>query len=1312
MIDSGADRDVISTSVIRSLLIPTKTVQMTVITVGSHVVEDRFIASFTMQSVDEEYIVDINDALVGDLLTSERDIPPFLRDLSDQPHIKGTKFPEAEGGVMMIIGAAHADAAVAQEIRRGPSGSLTCFRCLFGWTVCGKTGKRGRDIASINAIATDDRVLNDNIDRILDNRVLNSNIDRIFYHDFASSIVSQEEMGDSLENVRACKMLEEKTYFCPMVKKYFAPVTWKFHHDKIMEILRRVKSRPTAMKRLANQRFRFKRDPAFKERVFREIEKFYETGVAIEINSVDDDDSIEKPRWYLPLHVVELRGKTRVCHDARAATDGISLNDLLVGGPNLMNSLMDILMRFRQWKIAFMCDIKAFFHQIRVHPDDADLFRFFWFKDRTLREAILNLFLSHVFGSQSSSFVTSFTVRKHAEVIRPKYPYNVYDLIRFGFYVDDGSGGGDSVDEALQLKVDSVAAMAEGGMDLVKWKSNARQLMDGDPNVPIPFSDKQDDAPTKVLGVSWLPAEDVFIFICDEEFKTLRAKTPRQLVSMQAKLYDPLGFWSPSAYIGRRHLQLCRPQEVGWDSPLEESVEESFFRYTSSWPLLQQYRVERWWNGGVDNSNIAEVTIEIFCDAAPKGGYGAVAYRRQVNRDGDVHISFIASKSHVIPLNPKRASHHNSVPRVEIVSAEKAVQLKRFVGKTIKLDNLVVRFWSDSESALKMIYNPAKPRPVFFANRLSKIHSGSDPQQWRWVDSSNNPADHCSRGIQAHEAEKWRQFHHGPAFLRLPEDQWPKTNIATCPISAQVAALYVAESEKKQVADAILLAAASRGKWMHKLRIIGMVLIAVKRWRAYPRAKTRAAKDLLPKPEVTQDVLEEARKQLVKSMQRHHYSDVFEQLELGKVFKPESRHDFIIKNKEMRKLNPFVDVDGIIRVGSRLENADIAHDAKFPFILPPKDENVKSLIRHYHHNDFHAGAKHTLCQLRQFVWITKGLQAVKSVVNTCFRCQKNFKKNANQQMANLPSNRVNPAPVFAETGLDVMGHFLVKMNGRADHKVWIAVFTCFVSRAVHVELLFNMSADAMVNAIIRFAARRPGIRRFTSDCGTNLVGANNILKKELEAWNRSSTSELQRRGLRWDFITPRTPHYGGVWERIVALFKRHLASISTGAILHVDAFNTAVVEVEGILNRRPLTALSDDPNDSEALTPNHILNPSTSGHAPLDLAQQGVNSDADSAKIQWRRAQSRVDAFWKSWRVEYLSLLHARSKWSRSEKDFAVDDMVIVMDETLPRHNWSLGRVMGVEGSSAHVRRAHIRRQDGKIVTKDRTKLVRLELDS
>ena len=1300
MIDSGADRDVISHDVIKHLRISTNMVQMKVVTVDNCVTENRLLASFTLRSTNSEYIIDVNDALVGNLLTSEKDIPPFLRDLSDQPHVRGIRFPEVTGGVKMIVGAAHSDAAIAQELRRGPPGSLTCFRCSFGWTISGKTGKKGLDVASINAIS-------------VDNSDLHQSFDRIFYHDYGS-VVSSEEMGDSIENKRACETLEKKIYFCDVTKKYFAPVTWKFEIEKIMEILRKVKSRPTAMKRLVNQRFRFNRDPAFKERVFKEVEKFYETGVAVEIDSIDDDEDILKPRWYLPLHIVELRGKTRVCHDARAATDGVCLNDLLVGGPNLMNSLMDILMRFRQWKIAFMCDIKAFFHQIRVHPDDADLFRFFWFKDRSLRLAILNLFLSHVFGSLSSSFVTGFTVRHHANVIRPYYPPNVYDFIRHGFYVDDGSGGGDSVDEALDLKVGVKSAMGDGGFCLVKWKSNHHQLMEGDPNVAIPIADKQDhdDKPTKVLGVSWLPSEDAFVFICDDEFKTMRAKTPRQLVSMQAKLYDPLGFWSPSQYIGRRHLQLCRPQQTGWDSSLDEALEESFFRYTSSWPLLSQYRVKRWWNGDVDNVDVISVTIEIFCDAAPKGGFGAVAYRRQVNSDGSVYVTILGSKSHVVPLNPKRASHHNSVPRVEIVSAEKAIQLKRFVNKTLNLQEKNIRLWSDSEAALKMIYNPSRPRPVFFANRLSKIHAGSTPEQWRWVDSANNPADHCSRGIESHEAEKWRQFHNGPDFLRLPEDQWPQTNIATYPVSVHVAALYAAVEDKSEEFDAVLRAAASRGKWTHKLRVIAMLFIAVRRWRLFPKAKTRATKDLLPKPEVTQVHLEEAQKQLVKAVQRQNYGEVIAQLEAGKVNTPNSRHEFIVKNKQMRMLNPFVDDEDILRVGSRLANADISDDIKFPFILPPKDDNVKSLIRHVHHNDFHAGAKHTLCQLRQFAWITRGLQAVKSVVHSCFRCQRNFKRHADQQMAPLPSNRVNPAPVFAETGLDVMGHFNVKMNGRADHKVWVAVFTCFVSRAVHVELLYNMSADSMINAIIRFAARRPGIKRFTSDRGTNLIGANNILKKEMEEWNRSSTLELQRRGLQWDFITARTPHYGGVWERVVAMFKRHLASISSGATLHVDTFHTAVIEVEGILNRRPLTALSDDPSDPSALTPNHILSPSTSGSAPVDLLQHGVNFDAESTRVQWKRAQSRVDAFWKKWRSEYLSLLHARSKWTKSERNLAVDDLVVIVDEAVPRHDWSLGRVVDVEGTSPHVRRAHVRRADGRIVTRDRTKIVRLEMDS
>ena len=491
-----------------------------------------------------------------------------------------------------------------------------------------------------------------------------------------------------------------------------------------------------------------------------------------------------------------------------------------------------------------------------------------------------------------------------------------------------------------------------------------------------------------------------------------------------------------------------------------------------------------------------------------------------------------------------------------------------------------------------------------------------------------------------------------------------------------------------------------------------MLLIVVRQWRMVPKAKTRAAKDLLPKPELPQVHLEEAQKLLIKALQRQQYGEVMVQLEAGKIDKPNSRHEFVIKNKEMQKLNPFVNDDSILRVGSRLVNGDISNEAKFPFILPPKDKNVKSLIRHVDHNDFHAGAKHTLCQLRRFAWIRKGLLAVKSVVHSCFVCQRNFKKTFEPAdgTTSIQSHQSSPSVRGDRVGCN--GTFR-RENERKSGSQGVGgsfYLFCLPCRPRGIALQHVRRRNDQRHCTL--CSQGPGIRRFTSDCGTNLIGANNILKKEMEEWNRLSTLHLQRRGIQWDFITPRMSHYGGVWERMVAPFKRHLASISTGTTLHVDTFNSAVIEVEGILNRRPLTALSDDPSNPSALTPNHILSLSTSEGAPVDLLQHGVNFDTESAHVQWKGTQSRVDAFWKKWCVEYLSLLHARSKWRKSERDFAVDDLVIIVDEAVLRHDWSPGRVVHVEKTSPHVRRVHMRFSDKRIVTMDRTKIVRLEMDS
>ena len=150
-------------------------------------------------------------------------------------------------------------------------------------------------------------------------------------------------------------------------------------------------------------------------------------------------------------------------------------------------------------------------------------------------------------------------------------------------------------------------------------------------------------------------------------------------------------------------------------------------------------------------------------------------------------------------------------------------------------------------------------------------------------------------------------------------------------------------------------------------------------------------------------------------------------------------------------------------------------------------------------------------------------------------------------------------------------------------------------------MVFKMDAVSMVNAIVRFTSRRPGLTTLISDRGTNLIGADSIMRKEMEAWRNSSVQRLQERGVEWSFITSGMPHLGGLWERVVALFKKHIASATRVDVLHVDTFNTIVVEAEGILNRRPLTPISSDPLDTEALTPAMILYPSTFSHSAATI---------------------------------------------------------------------------------------------------------------
>ena len=292
-----------------------------------------------------------------------------------------------------------------------------------------------------------------------------------------------------------------------------------------------------------------------------------------------------------------------------------------------------------------------------------------------------------------------------------------------------------------------------------------------------------------------------------------------------------------------------------------------------------------------------------------------------------------------------------------------------------------------------------------------------------------------------------------------------------------------------------------------------------------------------------------------------------------------------------------------------------------------------------------------------------------------------------------------------------MGPFIVKLNGRADHKVYVAVFTCFQSRSVHAEVVFKLDSDSAINAIIRFSARRPGLNRLYSDCGTNFKAANSIMEKEMKKLNEEASPQLARRGITWQFNPPYAPHRGGVWERVVGLFKKTLSGISKGDVMHYETFVTAVTEAEGILNRRPLTQISTDSRDLEALTPNHLLSPASIQTKDSPSIPNPPSTDAESTRRSWKRAQSRVDSFWNNFRRDYLSLLHSRPKWRRTAENLKKGDLVILVDDGIERNSWRMGRIVDTIQSDEHVRHVQIRRGDGKILQRDRTKVVKLEME-
>ena len=881
------------------------------------------------------------------------------------------------------------------------------------------------------------------------------------------------------------------------------------------------------------------------------------------------------------------------------------------------------------------------------------------------------------------------------------------DTVNRNFYVDDCVKSVATTEEAVRLVEDLPALLRRGGFRLTKWISNRREVLasvaekDFAPSVKSLDLELEDLPINRALGMQWNTEDDTFGF---RTIPDVKANTRREILSVMSSLYDPLGLAAPVILPAKQILQKLCKQNLGWDDPVQEDDLMRWQDCAKSIITPVNTTVPRCVKPR-EFYELSSIQLHHFSDAS-KEGYGAVSYLRLTDALGNVAYSILLGKARVAPLKTV------TVPRLELTAATVAVKLHKQIKDELTLPIHEVTFWTDSTIVLQYINNSHTRFQTFVSNRLAVIHDISSPSQWRHISSELNPADYASRGLNSRERTKLKIWLEGPKFLLEDENQWPTQPTQLPDIDKDD--LNVKRSKKAQTHATtqdqgfdLLLHHYSSWYGLKK------ALAWLRRFKNYLLYRTGGiAKEEVETGELSVQEVQNAEVMIIKYLQRLHFpreltalmSETQQRRRTSRASgKRLSDGSYV---SPLRKLNPMI-VDGLIRVGGRLDNAEnVSYIMRHPIILPSK-HHITDLVIHHYHQIGHVGVSQVLAAIRKKFLILKGGSAVRRVVNKCIQCRRWNAKPEAQIMAPLPAARVTPggAP-FTAVGIDYFGPIPVKLK-RSRVKRYGCIFTCLAMRAVHIEVSQDLSTDSFLMAFSRFVSRRGAPIEVYSDNGSNFKGAESEVKKALEMWNQSRVTEsLRKRGIQWYFISPQASHRGGVWERMIRSARKILRALLGNQIVNDETLVTVMAEIEKILNDRPLTRISEDPKDLEPLTPNHLL----LSHRNLSVAP-GDFSTASTNKYTrcWRQAQYLSNIFWRRWVEEYLLSLQERQKWIRPRRNVAVGDLVLIADEHCPRGEWPMD-VVEVVTQDRHgaVRQATVRTARA-ILKRDIRKLCLLE---
>uniref|UniRef100_UPI00143CB134 uncharacterized protein LOC117162391 n=1 Tax=Bombus vancouverensis nearcticus TaxID=2705178 RepID=UPI00143CB134 len=671
-------------------------------------------------------------------------------------------------------------------------------------------------------------------------------------------------------------------------------------------------------------------------------------------------------------------------------------------------------------------------------------------------------------------------------------------VLQRDFYVDDALTGAETKDEALTLRTELTNLLQLAGLNIRKWASNDNDLLHG---LSLEETNHQhflgDSQTLKTLGVFWNSSDDSILY--SVEVKPTPSRVTKRIISSEiAKIYDPLGLLAPVIVRAKMLLQRIWSSKIDWDESLPIELHTEWERYYAQLPLLNNVRFPR--KAIIESA--MEIELHGFCDASEKA-YGACVYLRTLTINGRAWTQLLTAKSKVAPLKCQ------TIPRLELSGALLLTSLMSTVQQALSQKITRTIYWTDSTIVLHWLNTSPHTLKTFVANRVSEIQTKTSIRDWRHVPTDDNPADLISRGQTPEEFLRPTIWQHGPAWLYQSEGYWSTWALTPqIEVPEQKGAICLSANP----ADYSLLERYS--SWPKLIRIIARCL----RWR---QERNRAAPLTVTELRITHN-------KLIKLLQNIHFSEEIRTLQKDR--------NAAIKGK-LTRLNPFIDKEGILRVGGRLSHSSMTFAQKHPIVLP-KSSVTTRIIEHEHKIHMHSGTQATLYAVRQRYWPVDGRSQVWRAIKSCVRCCRAQPPPVEYVMGNLPEARVTESRPFTNVGVDYCGPFHIKEKrdrNRRQIKVYVAIFVCLAIKAVHIELVDDLTSEAFIAALRRFIARRGYCSTIHSDNGTNFRGASNELRElhdllQSDDHKEKVTAFLADKQIEWRFIPPHSPHFGGLWE--------------------------------------------------------------------------------------------------------------------------------------------------------------------------------------